>query len=137
MRISDWSSDGALPIYIINIFAQPEYVKPEEVTAYELGLKSEWLNHSLRFNAAIFQNDIKDLQTGFMSFTSGGAINLENAGKARIRGVEVETVWQPLPGFDTGLTIGANASRLKAKKLEYATDTGFCVPRDTPHPTNS
>src|SRR3546814_10377811 len=26
---------------IINIFAQPEYVKPEEVTAYELGLKSE------------------------------------------------------------------------------------------------
>ncbi|HEY9547451.1 MAG TPA: TonB-dependent receptor [Solimonas sp.] len=121
---------------IINIFAQPEYVKPEEVTAYELGLKSEWLNHSLRFNAAIFQNDIKDLQTGFMSFTSGGAINLENAGKARIRGVEVETVWQPLPGFDPGLTIGANASWLNAKYLDYDNARGFCV-RGDPHSPSS
>lgn len=117
---------------IINIFAQPEYVKPEKVSAYEIGLKTEWLDHSLRFNAAAFQNDIRNLQTGFMSFTSGGAINLENAGKARIRGVEVETAWRPLPHIDPGLTLGANASWLKAKYLDYDHARGFCVGGD-PH----
>src|SRR3546814_14626930 len=71
-----------------------------------------------------------------MSFTSGGAINLENAGKARIRGVEVETVWQPLPGFDPGLTIGANASWLNAKYLDYDNARGFCV-RGDPHSPSS
>ncbi|MGH8445244.1 MAG: TonB-dependent receptor, partial [Solimonas sp.] len=110
---------------IINIFAQPEYVKPEKVTAYELGLKSEWLDHTLRFNTAVFQNDIQDLQTGFMSFTSGGAVNLENAGKARIRGVELETAWQPLPSFDPGLLIGANASWLHAVYVDYQNGRGF------------
>src|SRR3546814_8735647 len=71
-----------------------------------------------------------------MSFTSGGAINLENAGKARIRGVEVETVWQPLPGFDPGLTIGANASWLNAKYLDYDNARGFCVRGDPNSPSS-
>jgi iron complex outermembrane receptor protein len=121
---------------VINVFVQPEYVKPEKVTAYELGLKTEWLDHSLRLNAALFQNNIKNLQTGFMSFTSGGAINLENAGKARIRGAEVETVWQPLPGFDPGLTIGGNASWLRSKYLDYDNARGFCVRGDPNSPAN-
>ena len=111
---------------IINIFAQPEYVKPERVTSYELGLKSDWFKRTLRFNAALFQNDIKNLQSGFMSFTSGGAVNLENAGKARIRGAEIELAWQPLPSLDPGLTLGGNASWLKAKYRDYTNARGFC-----------
>lgn len=110
---------------VINIYKSPEYVEPEKVSAYELGLKSEWLQHRLRFNAALFQNDIRDLQTGFMSFTSGGAINLENAGKARIRGVEVEGLWQPLPQLDPGLLLGANATWLHAEYLDYENGRGF------------
>lgn len=110
---------------IINIFKAPTYVRPEKVTAYELGLKSEWLNHTLRFNTALFQNDIHDLQTGFMSFTSGGAINLENAGKARIRGLEAEVLWQPLPTLDPGLKIGGNLSWLHAVYLDYDDGRGF------------
>ncbi len=119
---------------IINIFAQPEYVKPERVTAYELGLKSEWFRRTLRFNAALFQNDIKNLQTGFMSFTSGGAVNLENAGKARIRGAEVEAIWQPLPTLDPGLTLSGNASWLDAKYREYDNARGFCEAGDEHNP---
>ncbi|WP_245585114.1 TonB-dependent receptor [Solimonas flava] len=121
---------------IINIFVQPEYVKPEKVTAYELGVKSEWFDRTLRVNAAVFQNDIRDLQTGFMSFTSGGAINLENAGKARIRGFELETVWRPLPKLDPGLQIGGNASWLDAKYLSYDNARGFCVRGDPHSPTS-
>jgi len=121
---------------IINIFAQPEYVKPEKVSAYELGLKSEWFDRTLRFNAALFQNDIKDLQTGFMSFTSGGAVNLENAGKARIRGAELETIWQPLPTLDPGLLISGNATWLDAKYLSYEDGRGFCVRGDAHSPAS-
>uniref|UniRef100_M4C665 TonB-dependent receptor-like beta-barrel domain-containing protein n=1 Tax=Hyaloperonospora arabidopsidis (strain Emoy2) TaxID=559515 RepID=M4C665_HYAAE len=61
-----------------------------------------------------------------MSFTSGGAVNLENAGKARIRGAEIELAWQPLPSFDPGLTLGGNASWLKAKYRDYTNARGFC-----------
>ncbi|SEQ58825.1 iron complex outermembrane recepter protein [Solimonas aquatica] len=110
---------------IINIFKAPTYVEPEKVTAYEVGLKSEWFNHSLRFNTALFENDIHNLQTGFMSFTSGGAINLENAGKARIRGLEVEALWQPLPELDPGLLLGGNLSWLHAVYLDYDDGRGF------------
>lgn len=110
---------------VINIFAQPSFVQPEEVTAYELGLKSEWFNNSLRFNAAVFQNDIRNQQTGFMSFTSGGAVNLENAGKARIRGVEVDLAWRPLPRLNPGLKLGGSASWLDAKYRDYENGRGF------------
>ncbi|MDB5969732.1 MAG: TonB-dependent receptor [Hydrocarboniphaga sp.] len=124
---------------IINIYTPPDYVKPEEVTSYEAGFKSEWFNRSLRFNAAAFQNDIKNLQTGFVSFTSGGAINFENAGKARIRGVEVDTIWQPLRVWDPGLVISGGATWLKAIYTDYDsghyfTDAGFAAKSDCSNP---
>ena len=111
---------------IINIFAQPEYVEPEEVSSLEVGIKSEWLARTLRLNVAAFQNDIENQQTGFLSFTSGGAVNLENAGQARIRGVEVESAWQPLPRFNPGLQLSGNASWLDAVYLDYQNARGFC-----------
>lgn len=111
---------------IINIFAQPEYVQPEQVSAWEAGIKSEWRERTLRLNLAVFQNDIEDLQTGFMSFTSGGAVNLENAGQAHIRGIELEAVWQPLPQLNPGLQLSGSASWLDAVYLDYRNARGFC-----------
>ncbi len=35
---------------------------PEEVSSYELGLKSRWLDDRLQINAAAFRNDISDMQ---------------------------------------------------------------------------
>lgn len=70
----------------------------EEETAWtsELGMKSQWLNNRLRFNASAFNIDWKNQQlttnittewvngqTSSNSFTS-------NAGKSRIRGLELE-----------------------------------------------
>jgi iron complex outermembrane receptor protein len=110
---------------IINIYTPPDYVKPERVTSYEVGYKSEWLDHTLRFNAAVFHNHIADLQTGFVSFTSGGAINFENAGSARIRGIEFESLWQPLPELDPGLVLGGSATWLEARYLDYPNGSGY------------
>lgn len=45
---------------------------PEYVTAYEVGLKSEWLEDSLLANVAVFRSDYSDLQVSFWDFPQGG-----------------------------------------------------------------
>lgn len=110
---------------IINIYQQPDYVKPEKVTSYEVGLKTDWFDRTLRFNAAAFQSNIENLQTGFVSLTSGGAINFENAGKARIRGVELDSIWVPLREWNPGLTLTAGASWLDAIYTDYKNGSGY------------
>ena len=64
---------------------------PERVDSYELGAKLE-IARRFRVNAAVYQSDFTDQQ--LLSSISGGtggfiAIN-QNAGKSRIRGVELE-----------------------------------------------
>ncbi len=110
---------------IVNIYTEPDFVKPEKVTSYELGIKSDLFGKNLRFNAAAFQTNIKDLQTASVSLTSGGAVNFENAGKARIRGVEFDATWVPLPQIDPGLVVTLGASKLKAIYTDYKDGNGF------------
>ena len=110
---------------IINIYTQPTYVDPEKVTSFEVGLKSDWFKHLLRANAALFRNEINNLQTGFVSFTSGGAINFENAGHAHILGAELDTDFVPLPFWDRGLEITGAASWLDAHYTSYDNGSGY------------
>jgi iron complex outermembrane receptor protein len=110
---------------IINIYTQPTYVDPERVISYELGIKSDWFQHLLRANAAVFRNEISNLQTGFVSLTSGGAINFENAGRARVLGLEVDTEFVPLPFWDRGLEITGAGSWLDARYTSYLNGAGY------------
>ncbi len=55
---------------------------------YEVGWKTQWFNHHLRWNGAIFQEDWKNFQFSFLGLNSVTII--ENAGNARIRGLESE-----------------------------------------------
>lgn len=65
--------------------------KPEEATAYELGLKAEWFDRKLRTNLSLYQTDYKDLQVPvFRAGTQGLSLIVENAGAATIRGFELE-----------------------------------------------
>src|SRR3546814_13582369 len=72
-------------------------------SAYEIGNKGTVLNGTLRYSIAGFINNIKNLQTQIVSLQSGGAQNLVNADKAKIKGVDFEATWQMfpemLPGF--------------------------------------
>lgn len=76
---------------------------PESLTAYELGLKSQWLDNRVRTNVALFYSDYKDLQT--QSFLNGRQ-QFNNAGEASIKGFEAELDAVPV----RGLTISANLS---------------------------
>lgn len=110
---------------IISIYTQPGYVKPEQVGTIELGIKSEFLSRSLRFNAAVFQNDIKDVQVQVISLASGGAVAFENAGKARIRGFDSDVTWQLFPETLPGLVATASATYLNAIYTDYPQGSGY------------
>lgn len=73
---------------------------PEEVKAYELGLKSDLFNNRVRLNAAVYAMDREDSQIDFSLVTVTGAstrntLETINApGTTKIRGVELEGQFQ-------------------------------------------
>ena len=68
---------------------------PEKVNAYEVGLKSEWLEHTLIANVAVFRSDYTDLQIATsIANAAGSFISLvSNAAASRSQGVELDTQW--------------------------------------------
>jgi len=70
---------------------------PEEVTAYEIGFKSDLFDRRLRFNSAFFYNDYTDIQLSRVNANAAGVLVLDlgNAGDAEIFGFEVELQAQP------------------------------------------
>jgi iron complex outermembrane recepter protein len=58
------------------------------LTNYEIGWKTQWFDHRLRWNGAAFWEDWKDFQFSFLGPNSLTII--ENGGSARIKGIENE-----------------------------------------------
>jgi iron complex outermembrane receptor protein len=74
-------------------------VNPEEVDTVELGLKSSMNGGRLQTNAAVFYTDYKNVQIpgSIPTFNAQGQVSgfagtLTNAGKAKIKGVELEAI---------------------------------------------
>jgi iron complex outermembrane receptor protein len=76
-------------------------VKPEELDAYEIGLKSEFLDRRMKLNVTAFYYDWRDLQT-FATIPGIGPAFLNLPG-ARLTGQELE--WQFAPGNDWTLRV--------------------------------
>ncbi|MGE4408962.1 MAG: TonB-dependent receptor [Sphingobium sp.] len=85
----------------------------DNVTNYELGAKLRLLGGALTLNGAAFQLDWDDIQT--QAYIPNSAFSfIANAGKARIRGIELEAVAEPM----RGLRIDGSASYIDSKLLE-------------------
>ncbi|HKY20509.1 MAG TPA: TonB-dependent receptor [Vicinamibacterales bacterium] len=117
---------------IINIYTPSQYIKPEVVTTYELGVKSQLLDGNLTLNGAAFNTDIKDLQVQFISLLSGGAARFETAPKARSRGAEFDLLWQIAPEWLPGLVATASGTYLDATYTKYPVASGFVYPGGVP-----
>jgi iron complex outermembrane receptor protein len=85
---------------------------PEELDAYELGIKSDWLNRTLRVNAAAFWYTYKDIQ---IQVPVQGGTSTTNGPRARIKGLEAEVQARPIEW----LTLSAGATYLDAEYTEY------------------
>lgn len=76
--------------------AQLTTVDPEQLDAYELGLKSEWLDHRLTVNANLFYYDYQDIQVNLLTVNSGVLTTaLTNGAKGKVKGAELEIEGQP------------------------------------------
>jgi iron complex outermembrane receptor protein len=70
---------------------------PEEVTNYELGIKSHLFDDRVNLNSAFFYEDYKNLQVTQLGPTVGSGQVTENAAAASIYGVEIEGQWMITP----------------------------------------
>ncbi|HVQ10121.1 MAG TPA: TonB-dependent receptor [Allosphingosinicella sp.] len=71
------------------------------ISNYEFGFKTDWLNHRLRINAAIYQLDWRNIQLSFLG--ANGLTEIRNAGNARIRGFEIDILARPAEGLTISL----------------------------------
>jgi iron complex outermembrane receptor protein len=76
-------------------------VPAEELTSYEIGLKSEFLDHTLRINSAAYY-DYHDYQALIYTVTLNQLI--KNA-DATHKGIETEIDWAPNPAWRFGLGV--------------------------------
>ena len=96
--------------------ADPVIFKPEFVKNYEIGLKATAFDRRLQTNIALFYMDYTDMQLSSIALRDGIPIPfVENAGKSIIRGVELELVIAPLPGW----RVMANSSYTDADIKEW------------------
>jgi iron complex outermembrane recepter protein len=86
---------------------------PETVTSYEFGVKTDWLDNTLRANFTVFYNDYEDFQARVSGLVTDPVTNLPvpqltvlNAGSLEISGFEAELSWSPVPELLLDAQIG-------------------------------
>lgn len=85
----------------------PAIGKTDELDNYEIGVKGDFLNKTLRLNATAYYSEITDLQISrFDPANVAFLVFIENAGDAEIRGLDADFLWLPTDN----LTISAAAS---------------------------
>ena len=87
-------------------------IRPETIKAYEVGVKSEVLDHKLRVNGAVFHYDYSNLQQQI--FSNGGVFTV-NAAAARITGVDLDLQARPVHN----LTLSGGMEYLDSKFTSY------------------
>lgn len=86
----------------------PSSFGPDKTTNYELGVKSEFLNHHLLFDLSAYDIEWNNIQ---LLVVLNGFSGLGNGKSARSRGLELSTMYIPLEG----LTLGVNGAYTDAK----------------------
>jgi len=99
---------------------------PEKLKNYELGLRSDWLDHTLRFNTSLFYS----LYTNVQANENEGFDNVTiNAGKGTVRGAEVEGQWL----ITRALRINYGLGFLNTGYSDYPADSGIILGSPFPY----
>ena len=113
----------------------PKY-DPEQVTAYELGVKTHWFEgRRLVTDVSVFYNDYRDIQLTVQSrdpITNANVRTTENAGSSQIKGFEAALTATPVRTFSVNAGVGyvdAKFSSLNADALTSGFKVGDRLPQ--------
>ncbi|MEO0575978.1 MAG: TonB-dependent receptor [Pseudomonadota bacterium] len=102
-------------------FTVPFALDTDDVTNFEIGSKSTFLDGTLQVNAAAFFVDIEKLQTTIFDPSITNLFFSDNAANAEVLGIEGDMTW--LPAFSDRLTVTAAFSILDTKITDVLTPT--------------
>ncbi len=89
---------------------------PQTVTAFEIGSKNRFADNSIQLNLSAFYNRYSSLQEQRQIPAGSTTLSIiENSGKARSYGAELEAIWKPVDA----LTINASVAYLNARYTQY------------------
>lgn len=103
--------------------------KPEVVDTYEVGVKTDLLDRRLRFNAALFQNNVKNPQVQTIIVNGNTAfVGFTNAESAKVKGAEFSAE----AAVADGLRLNVSAAYLDAKYTGFRSAPFLFPPTDLP-----
>ena len=95
------------------VFKEPQSFQPDTLTNNEVGWKTQWLDHRVEFNGAVYQEDWKNVQEElFESCCFGNLSFVINGPNYRVRGLETQLVARPLHGVTVTAGAAWNSSDL-------------------------
>ena len=120
---------GFLSLDPAEIGRQLQPVRPEKVTAYEVGIKTSFFGGRLVANAALFYNDYRDMQVFVLVPPISGGLGqplnvLDNAQRAYTEGLDLSLAAKPFAGLTLSSEIGLLRTRM----------TKFVAARDPAQP---
>ena len=102
-------------------FSVPFAVDTDDLTNLEIGWKTDLLDNTLRFNAAVFWSDIERLQTTIFDPSITNLFFSDNAADADATGFEGDFIWAP--ASIQGLTVTGAFSFLDTEITRVITPT--------------
>ena len=110
--------------------APPSVAKSETIFSYEVGMKSDLLNNTLRLNTALFYYTIDDIQLSAIGGQTQGN-QLINADKGVGYGFEFDFDYRVLPNLSVGGGFSYNNTELQDDNLTVAPcGSGMCTVLD-------
>ena len=97
----------------IGVVPTSQTFKPEIINSYEIGTKNTLLNGTMQLNLTGFYYDYKGYQISRIINRASTNDNID----AEVKGLELESIWQPLDGLRLNAAIGYLDSKIKNASL--------------------
>ena len=113
----------------LGLSAAPTAYKPDSIWNYEIGAKTQWIDHRLTVNAAVYYIDWSNIQQT-IALPTCSFVFTGNFGAASSKGTEFEMAYEPTAALKLGLSLSYNDAKLTStipgaqgqvgQALEYA-----------------
>ena len=100
------------------------YVASSKVQSFELGLKSEFAERTVRFNVAAFYESWKDPQQNIQTVTSS-TVEFFSGPTIHVSGLELDTAYMPIPGLQFDGNVSILHGQQAATTNPFQTPPGF------------